>query len=108
MRTSGRNVAWSYDRRYLDAAQIHGLISFFNERVDLTVAGVLQPRPVTPWSRHGRLRRHGQRVRVKVPPTTTACDSGELGRARTSRSAWLQQSAPLEPGRRAGAAGQSW
>lgn len=47
----GRNLAWSYDRRYPDAAQIHGLISFFNERVDLTVDGVLQPRPVTPWSR---------------------------------------------------------
>ncbi|HSL38712.1 MAG TPA: DUF427 domain-containing protein [Arthrobacter sp.] len=47
----GRNLAWSYDRRYLDAAQIHGLISFYNERVDLTVDGVLQPRPVTPWSR---------------------------------------------------------
>ena len=47
----GRNLAWSYDRRYRDAAQIHGLISFFNERVDLTVDGVLQPRPVTPWSR---------------------------------------------------------
>lgn len=47
----GRNVAWSYDRRYRDAAQIHGLISFFNERVDLRVDGVLQPRPVTPWSR---------------------------------------------------------
>ena len=47
----GRNLAWSYDRRYRDAAQIHGLISFYNERVDLTVDGVLQPRPVTPWSR---------------------------------------------------------
>ncbi|MDI3213032.1 DUF427 domain-containing protein [Arthrobacter sp. AL12] len=47
----GRNLAWSYDRRYRDAAQIHGLLSFFNERVDLTVDGVLQPRPVTPWSR---------------------------------------------------------
>lgn len=47
----GRNLAWSYDRRYPDAAQIHGLISFYNERVDLTVDGVLQPRPVTPWSR---------------------------------------------------------
>lgn len=47
----GRNLAWSYDRRYLDAAQIHGLISFYNERVDLTVDGVLQRRPVTPWSR---------------------------------------------------------
>ena len=48
---SGKDVAWSYDRRFRDAAQIHGLISFFNERVDLTVGGVLQPRPVTPWSR---------------------------------------------------------
>jgi uncharacterized protein (DUF427 family) len=48
---SGRNIAWSYDRRFRDAAQIHGLVSFFNERVDLTVDGVLQARPVTPWSR---------------------------------------------------------
>lgn len=48
---SGTSVAWSYDRRYRDAAQIHGLVSFFNERVDLTVDGVLQARPVTPWSR---------------------------------------------------------
>lgn len=46
----GLNIAWSYDRRFRDAAQIHGLISFFNERVDLRVDGVLQPRPVTPWS----------------------------------------------------------
>ena len=47
----GRNIAWSYDRRFRDAAQIHGLISFFNERVDLRVDGVLQARPVSPWSR---------------------------------------------------------
>lgn len=47
----GRNIAWSYDRRFRDAAQIHGLISFFNERVDLKVDGVLQARPVSPWSR---------------------------------------------------------
>ena len=49
----GRNIAWSYDRRFLDAAQIHGLVCFFNERVDLRVEGVVQPRPVTPWSRPG-------------------------------------------------------
>ena len=48
---AGRDVAWSYDSRFVDAAQIHGLICFFNERVDLTVGGVLQPRPVSPWSR---------------------------------------------------------
>lgn len=47
----GSNIAWSYDRRFRDAAQIHGLICFFNERVDLTVNGVLQSRPVSPWSR---------------------------------------------------------
>ena len=46
----GSNIAWTYDRRFIDAAQIHGLVCFFNERVDLTVGGVLQPRPVTPWS----------------------------------------------------------
>lgn len=47
----GRNIAWSYDRRFPDAAQIHGLISFYNERVDVRVGGELQPHPVTPWSR---------------------------------------------------------
>ena len=49
----GDDIGWSYDRRFLDAAQIHGLICFFNERVDLTVNGMLQPRPVSPWSRPG-------------------------------------------------------
>lgn len=48
---SGQNIAWSYDRRFRDAAQIHGLVSFFNERVDVTVNGTLQPRPISPWSR---------------------------------------------------------
>ena len=48
---TGRNIAWMYDPRFRDAAQIHGLVSFFNERVDITVDGVRQERPVTPWSR---------------------------------------------------------
>jgi uncharacterized protein (DUF427 family) len=47
---SGRNIAWMYDQRFRDAAQIQGLLSFFNERVDITVDGVRQERPVTPWS----------------------------------------------------------
>ena len=47
---AGRNIAWMYDQRYRDAAQIHGLVCFFNERVDITVGGVPQERPVTPWS----------------------------------------------------------
>ena len=47
---NGRNIAWMYDQRFRDAAQIHGLVCFFNERVDITVDGVRQERPVTPWS----------------------------------------------------------
>ncbi|MBT2596569.1 DUF427 domain-containing protein [Arthrobacter sp. ISL-72] len=47
---NGKNIAWMYDQRYRDAAQIHGLVCFFNERVDITVDGVRQERPVTPWS----------------------------------------------------------
>jgi uncharacterized protein (DUF427 family) len=47
---AGQNLAWAYNRTFRDAGQIHGLVSFFNERVDITVDGVLQERPVTPWS----------------------------------------------------------
>lgn len=47
---NGQNLAWAYNRTFRDAAQIHGLVSFFNERVDITVDGVLQERPVTHWS----------------------------------------------------------
>ncbi|WP_028279523.1 DUF427 domain-containing protein [Arthrobacter sp. H5] len=46
----GTDIVWQYDSSFLDAAQIHGLLCFFNERVDLTVDGVTQEKPVTPWS----------------------------------------------------------
>lgn len=46
----GENIAWAYDSRYMDAQQIHGLVSFFNERADITVDGEPQGHPVTPWS----------------------------------------------------------
>jgi uncharacterized protein (DUF427 family) len=46
----GRDIAWQYDSRFLDATQIHGLVCFFDERVDVTVNGVEQGRPVTPWA----------------------------------------------------------
>lgn len=71
---SGRNIAWSYDRRYRDAAQIHGLVSFFNERTDVTVDGVLQPRPVTPWSRPQ------DRPGSPAPGSGKAPDSGKAPR----------------------------
>lgn len=46
----GKDIAWQYDSRFLDATQIHGLMCFFDERVDVTVNGVEQGRPVTPWA----------------------------------------------------------
>lgn len=46
----GKNIAWAYDSRFIDASQIHGLISFFNERADVSVDGEPQEHPVTPWS----------------------------------------------------------
>jgi uncharacterized protein (DUF427 family) len=47
----GRDIAWLYDWHFRNATQIHGLVSFFTERVDLTVGGVLQARPVSAWSK---------------------------------------------------------
>jgi uncharacterized protein (DUF427 family) len=48
--SKGRNIAWAYDSRFIDARQIHGLVCFFNERVDVYVDGEPQNHPVTPWS----------------------------------------------------------
>jgi uncharacterized protein (DUF427 family) len=48
--TRGKNIAWAYDSRYMDAQQIHGLVCFFNERADIVVDGEPQGHPVTPWS----------------------------------------------------------
>lgn len=46
----GRDVAWSYATPSLEVSRIAGMIAFFNERVDLTVDGSQQPRPVNHWS----------------------------------------------------------
>ena len=46
----GRDVAWSYETPSPEVAGIAGRIAFFNERTDLTIDGVRQARPVTPWS----------------------------------------------------------
>lgn len=46
----GADIAWQYDSRFPDAGQIHGLVCFFDEKVDVTVDGTRQEKPVTPWS----------------------------------------------------------
>jgi uncharacterized protein (DUF427 family) len=44
------DLAWSYPEPIRENPRIRGLIAFFDERVDLTVDGELQPRPRTPFS----------------------------------------------------------
>jgi uncharacterized protein (DUF427 family) len=44
------DLAWSYPEPLPAAAPVAGLISFFNERVDLSLDGHPQPLPATAWS----------------------------------------------------------
>ncbi len=48
---TGRDVAWFYPAPRHDAAQVRDHVCFWSERTDLVLDGVLQDRPVTPWSR---------------------------------------------------------
>ncbi len=45
------DIAWTYPDPVVECPRIEGLVAFFNERVDLVVDGVRQPRPRSPWSR---------------------------------------------------------
>ncbi len=50
---AGREVsdlAWTYEAPLREAADVAGLVAFFDERVDVVLDGVRRPRPVTPWS----------------------------------------------------------
>lgn len=44
------DIAWSYEDPLEDAARVAGLVSFYQERLDLTVDGVPVRRVRTPWS----------------------------------------------------------
>ena len=57
------DIAWSYEDPLHDAAPVRGLLAFFQERLDLTVDGELQPRPRTPWSAGQSAPRESPRVR---------------------------------------------
>ncbi|TCO38989.1 uncharacterized protein (DUF427 family) [Kribbella antiqua] len=46
----GRDVGWSYDFPTAALLPVAGLVGFFDERVDITLDGVPQDRPVTPFS----------------------------------------------------------
>jgi uncharacterized protein (DUF427 family) len=44
------NLIWSYEEPLREAAEITGLVSFFNEKVDIVVEGERSERPQTEWS----------------------------------------------------------
>jgi uncharacterized protein (DUF427 family) len=45
-----RDVAWSYETPLESVAGIAGLVCFYAERTDVTIDGVPQERPVSPWT----------------------------------------------------------
>ncbi len=45
-----RDIVWSYPRPVHESAKIAGLLSFYNERVDVYVDGDLMERPKSPFS----------------------------------------------------------
>ena len=47
----GDSIAWIYEEPLDDARDVAGLVAFYNERVDVSVDGVPQDRPRTPWDR---------------------------------------------------------
>jgi uncharacterized protein (DUF427 family) len=44
------DVAWTYREPVIECPRIAGLVSFFNEKVDLIIDGISEERPRTPWS----------------------------------------------------------
>ena len=45
-----KDIVWSYPAPIPECPKIENLLSFYNEQVDLYVDGVLQDRPITPFS----------------------------------------------------------
>ena len=45
-----KDIVWSYPAPIPECPNVENLLSFYNERVDLYVDGVLQDRPITPFS----------------------------------------------------------
>ena len=44
------DLAWTYAKPLREAAEVAGLVAFFDEHVDVTLDGTPRPRPITPWS----------------------------------------------------------
>jgi uncharacterized protein (DUF427 family) len=46
-----RDLAWSYEQPIEGVEKIAGLVCFYAEHTDVTVDGVAQERPESPWSK---------------------------------------------------------
>jgi len=46
------NLIWYYPEPWAEAAEIEGLLAFYDERVDVEIDGELRARPQTPWSKN--------------------------------------------------------
>jgi uncharacterized protein (DUF427 family) len=46
----GPDLCWTIEDPLSDGSEVRDMVAFFNERVDITLDGVPQERPVTPWS----------------------------------------------------------
>ena len=45
-----KDLVWGYHAPFAESAKIAGLVSFYNEKVDIYVDGKLEPRPKTKFS----------------------------------------------------------
>jgi uncharacterized protein (DUF427 family) len=45
-----KDIVWSYENPIAECPKVKGLMSFFNEKVDVFVDGERQERPITSWS----------------------------------------------------------
>ena len=44
------DLVWTYPAPVPEAPKLQDLLAFYNEKLDISVDGVLQERPQTPWS----------------------------------------------------------
>lgn len=47
------DLVWTYPQPLREAAEVAGLLAFFDERADVVLDGVRRERPITPWTEPG-------------------------------------------------------
>ena len=73
------NVAWTYSSPAPAVGAVAGQVAFYNELVDITVDGVRQPRPESPFSRASSEPRRRRLIRREVPRISGDRAGGQCG-----------------------------